>query len=68
MTDVELEKLIDERGLAGVLESIAGICGEKADHIRASYLDETLADNWDSASIAVTNCAGRVSVRRVSRE
>jgi len=61
-----LEQLIDKHGLGNVLSSIAGICGEKADHVRVSYSDERLADDWDSASIAVSNCAGRQAVRKVT--
>ena len=62
-----LEQLIDARGLRGVLETISTICSEKAHHIYASYGDESLADDWNSADIAVRHCAQRASVRKVSR-
>lgn len=62
----KLESFIDKCGLDTVLATIACVCGEKADHIRTSYSDETLADTWESASIAVSNCAERPAVRKVS--
>jgi hypothetical protein len=68
MTDTELEQLIDKLGLAAVLKTIASICSEKADHIRASYSDEALAYDWDRAAIAVSNCVTRTGVRAVSPE
>jgi phosphoglycolate phosphatase-like HAD superfamily hydrolase len=63
----ELEQLVDRHGLAEVLDAIAGICGEKAEHIRASYSDEKLGDAWDRAEIAVRNCAERSAVHNVSK-
>lgn len=44
-----LESLIDAAGLCAVLQALSEICGEKADHIRASYSDAVTARAWDSA-------------------
>lgn len=44
-----LERLVDARGLENVLELLAMVCSEKADHIRTSYSDNALADRWDNA-------------------
>ena len=45
-----IEKHIDRIGLPQMLELIAIICDEKAEHIRASYQDEPLAVAWDNTS------------------
>jgi len=42
----ELEMLIDATGLSQVLDAIAQICEEKADHVQASYGDRTTAGSW----------------------
>jgi hypothetical protein len=61
-----LEDLVDRYGLTAVLMMLASICTDKADHIRSSYSDATLANSWDGASVAVANTCTRSSVRRVS--
>lgn len=54
MTDTEtaesLERMIDARGLRYVLDIIAGICSEKASHIRSNWQDHTTATGWEDAS------------------
>ena len=47
---VALEKIIDRNGLAETVDVMAEICSEKADHIRSSYDDDELADQWDGAA------------------
>ena len=47
---VALEILIDNAGLSAVLETLSELCAEKADHIRESYGDATLARHWDTAA------------------
>jgi hypothetical protein len=44
---VALEVMIDKYNLETVLEVLADICGEKAQHIRESYSDNPLAEHWD---------------------
>lgn len=55
--DTQLELLIDAHGLQRVLESIAGTCAEKADHVRASYRDEYTARDWNAAGVRIAECA-----------
>lgn len=62
----QLEHLIDAEGLAQVLEHIADICGEKADHIRSSYADEPLAKLWQSAGRYVASASGKDPIRAIS--
>lgn len=42
----DLEELIDSVGTHNLVAGIARICGEKADHIRVSYDDKELANDW----------------------
>jgi hypothetical protein len=61
-----LEDLLDASGLGAVLEALSTICGEKSDHIRASYADEHLARAWAQAASSVAVCANWRSVQTVS--
>jgi len=42
-----LEPFVDDNGLAAVIDALGLMCAVKADHIRASYSDETTAAVWD---------------------
>lgn len=46
----ELEQLIDENSLSGIMELIATICHEKADHLRANWGDRDSARVWTKAA------------------
>ena len=63
-----LESAIDSHGLANVVDALACICREKADHIRASYQDEALARRWDRCmsllTLAETKVAGQLMETR----
>jgi hypothetical protein len=54
-----LEELVDADSLDGVLEALAAICREKADHIRANYDDRSLARAWAIAGIRLEILAGK---------
>jgi hypothetical protein len=43
----ELERLIDTCSLAEVLVALDVICGDKADHLRTNWQDNTSARAWD---------------------
>ena len=60
--EVELEELIDTYNVETVLDAIAGICGEKADHIRASYDDRALARVWSDAGTRISRLASKLTV------
>ncbi len=53
--DVAIEGLIDTQSLTTVLDSISRICSEKADHIRVSYNDKSLANKWEKVCIVLNN-------------
>jgi hypothetical protein len=42
----ELELLIDKYGVASVLGRFSDVCREKAEHVRANWQDEALANEW----------------------
>ena len=41
-----LESLVDRHGLPGVLELLAEVCGERAEHVRRTWGDRPLANVW----------------------
>lgn len=58
---VELETLVDRHGLSRIVETLAQIASEKADHIRSSYVDsESLARAWDRDARTLSRAASRV--------
>lgn len=62
-----LEDLIDKTSLSSVLESIAVICQEKAQHIQESYGDDDdLVRAWDRASARIDQLALGAVARDVS--
>lgn len=53
-TDLDqLETLIDSLGMSGVLSALSIICGEKHDHILATYNDKQLANGWERTSTVI---------------
>lgn len=56
---VALETMIDRTSVHYVLELLAQIMREKADHIRENYQDESLARAWISSSSTVQRCADK---------
>lgn len=65
-TKFQLEEMIDAHGLADLLSSIAGLCAEKSDHIRAAYNDKPLAVRWNAAGVKIASCAANARVKEVS--
>ena len=62
----DVERLIDKYGLSTILGSIAQICFEKAEHIRANWQDEPLARAWDRVGKALDRAAADKRVKEVS--
>lgn len=46
-TKYQLEEMVDSEGLSGILFALAEITREKAQHIRESYSDYSLARMWE---------------------
>lgn len=63
MTDREtLEHMMDRSSLATVLETLAEIASEKAEHIRTNWQDSATAAHWDIGARAVNKAAARINV------
>lgn len=62
----ELELLIDKHGLSAVLKTLAEICYEKSEHIRANWSDSGLARDWERAGNAVLVTTTKSAVGNVS--
>lgn len=43
----QLEAIIDRHGLKATIDLLAVICGDKAEHIRSNWQDETTAKTWE---------------------
>lgn len=56
----ELEQAIDGIGLQRVLNLIANICHEKAEHVRTNWQDGTLARAWERDGARIERCASKV--------
>jgi hypothetical protein len=50
-----LETIVDKVGISETIRLLATVCSEKADHIRASYSDEELAELWEDAAEELDN-------------
>jgi hypothetical protein len=46
---VVLENAVDQSTLQAVVEALAQVCRDKADHIASSWQDESLAKVWNKA-------------------
>ena len=57
-----LEDIMDKSSLEKVLESLANICYEKAEHLRENWQDYTAAKIWDKAAHVVDRAAANVPV------
>lgn len=58
----DLEALIDRHDLARVIDALAEVCGEKADHLRENWQDNESAEVWESARVKVEALASDIAV------
>lgn len=61
-----VEHLIDLHGVAEVLNAVAQVCSEKAEHLRANWQDTRSAKAWDKASVRVSNLVATATIGDVS--
>lgn len=52
---IDLEMIVDSRGLPKLLDAIADICRAKSEHIATNWQDKALADLWDARADVVAN-------------
>lgn len=57
----ELELMVDRYSVAEVLEALASICREKADHIRTNWQDNATAKEWDKRANALEKVHDRIA-------
>lgn len=48
-----LEAILDRYSVRAVLEALAGICFDKADHVRTNWQDDITARAWDRDAKAI---------------
>jgi hypothetical protein len=55
-----LEKLVDASTLATVLEALAEVCHEKAEHLRVNWQDSGMAVAWTRAGNRIQATANTI--------
>lgn len=61
-----LEDFIDARGMEALLEDLALIAAEKAEHIQASYQDKSTSKLWVRVSKRLEGLSNSRDIRRIS--
>ena len=57
--DLQLENILDSAGLSKLLERLAIVCHEKADHLRTNWQDYEAALNWEAAGSKIAHQANQ---------
>jgi len=57
--EMDLEAMVDRNGLPHVLDALATICFEKAEHLRSNWQDESAAKEWERFGKAVDKAADK---------
>lgn len=52
---------VDKFGVSNVLGMLSEICDGKADHIRANWQDENLAQRWEEVAVCLNRLQIKVS-------
>lgn len=60
-----LEFLIDRTSVVEVLEALAGICQEKADHVATNWQDHGMARDWNAAGVKLAAWSNHSAIRRI---
>ena len=53
----QIETIIDDEELTGLMDLVSEICSLKADHIRQNWQDETTANHWDGLAAGFLQCS-----------
>jgi hypothetical protein len=62
---VTLEAIVDRQGLHSVVELLAIVCGEKAEHIAVNWQDAGLAKQWDKAGQLFDTLAPKIDALKL---
>jgi hypothetical protein len=57
-----LEGIVDGNTLAAVVDALAAVCRDKAEHIRSAWQDWETARAWDRAAKVLEAAAGKIDV------
>lgn len=57
---MDLENLLDHYSLSDILESLAQIANEKADHLRTNWQDENTAKIWERDANKLSKLASKL--------
>lgn len=57
MRDAELEALLDTMGVTGLLEALARVARDKAEHVQTNWQDRSLAKRWNTLANQFDNMA-----------
>lgn len=63
-----LEAMVDRNGLRLVLDLLAEVCHDKAEHIRTNWQDKHTAAAWTQAAVRVKQCSVMEAVKFVSND
>lgn len=63
-----LESLIDTHNLTSVVQALAYVCSDKADHLRENWQDATAARHWEKASVELDTLARKQENRTGERQ
>lgn len=58
---IYLEGLVDKHNLASVLAALAGVVGDKADHIAMNWQDDRLAKQWEKGARVVDSASAKAA-------
>ncbi len=58
--EYKIERAIDKAGLPAVLDLIANICLEKANHIATNYGEGLAVDTWNKSADLITETADQI--------
>lgn len=60
-----LESVLDQSSMPEILNMLARICNEKAEHLASNWQDEHAAKCWERAASRIASCAETDAVRRL---
>ena len=55
----EIEHILDQTSLDAVIDALATVCWEKADHLRSNWQDDMSAKVWERKAKALAKLATR---------
>lgn len=60
--DAIIEQAVDEFGLKRVVDALAGICYDKAEHVLNNWQDRPLAGWWSRRGVVISKAADKIGM------